>query len=484
MPRRHRSHSAQARKGHPLHRHPCARHRGPCLAVTTVTPVQIIRHPPARHKRRGMDPRVCAAAPRLLRPRMTSWRRAAANRQSLRPHHVVILGLDPRIHASPSKIGGLARSCCRTLTKFQLPKLRQCKTNAQILNMALYVQAGYSKIMVAPDFSKSAIDILARRARFQCSNPDCGVHTVGPNSDPAKATTIGEAAHIMGAQPGAVRYDATMSDVTRAAITNAIWLCRNCHGQIDRDAAKYPVDLLFAWRKDHEDRVARELGTRGDRIRYETEMASLDFLSHYPPIIQRIVIDKPDGWEWRFVAELMRHLNKPQLKRLKNLQAGHYYRPQPRIQRDQFLNWVVERTHIMSNLIGPLAALIDRLTASWGEPGEPGDIEEMHDVCVLIRDALAAIVDFEESMHFAHIPDEGEALRTILTNAIGRNAAKLAEIPEKLDEMVAMIDTDHGGTVEEPLIVRWTVDFSLPDEFNDRFDKALIEYEHINSNYL
>ena len=330
---------------------------------------------------------------------------------------------------------------------------------------------------MAPDFSKSTIDTLARRARFQCSNPDCGAHTVGPNSDPAKATTIGEAAHIMGAQPGAARYDAAMSDATRAAVTNGIWLCRNCHGQIDRDATRYSAELLFAWRKDHEDRVARELGTRGDRIRHETEMAALDFLSSYPAIIQRIVIDKPEGWEWRFVAELMRHLNKPQLKRLRNLQSGHYYSPQPRVQRDQFLGWITERTHVMSNLVGPLAGLLDRLNTSWGAPGEPGDIEEMHDVCILIRDALAAIVDLEESLHFAHIPEEGEAVRSVLMNAIGPNAARLAEIPDKLDEAVAMISTEHGGTAEEPLIIHWTLTFELPKDFNKRFDEALRRYQ-------
>jgi hypothetical protein len=331
--------------------------------------------------------------------------------------------------------------------------------------------------MAVPDFSKTTIDALAKRARFQCSNPDCGAHTVGPNSDPTKATLIGEAAHIMGAKPGAMRYDASMSDVTRAAITNGIWLCRNCHGQIDKDAASYPSALLFAWRKEHEGRAARELGTRGDRIRYETEMATLDYLSAYPPIVQRIVIDKPLGWEWRFVAELMRHLNKPEFKRLKNLKAGHYYIPQPRVHQDQFMAWISDRTHVMKNLVSPLVGLMDRLTASWGEPGEPGDIEEMHDVCVLIRDALTTIVDCEESLHFANIPEEGEALRAVLLNALGNNAVKLADIPEQLDKAVAVLATDHGGTVEEPLVIQLTLTFDLPDNFGEQFDEALQQYE-------
>ncbi|MEM9317195.1 MAG: hypothetical protein AAGA95_21515 [Pseudomonadota bacterium] len=62
----------------------------------------------------------------------------------------------------------------------------------------------------------------------------------------------------------------------------------------------------------------------------------------------------------------MRHLNKPALKRLKNLQTGHVYvPPQTRVERDQFIDWIGERTEIMSNLIGPLSGLVDRLSASW-----------------------------------------------------------------------------------------------------------------------
>jgi hypothetical protein len=117
--------------------------------------------------------------------------------------------------------------------------------------------------MKASAFSRQTVDTLARRSGFQCANPDCGIQTVGPNADPNKATTIGEAAHICGAKLGSMRYDATMSDVTRASITNGIWLCKNCHGKIDRDAIEYPVELLFAWRKAHEERVQRELEAVG-----------------------------------------------------------------------------------------------------------------------------------------------------------------------------------------------------------------------------
>lgn len=116
--------------------------------------------------------------------------------------------------------------------------------------------------MAVPAFSKSTVETLARRARYQCSNPACGAQTAGPNSDSLKATIIGEAAHIKGAKPDAKRYDATMSDEERAEITNGIWLCRNCHGLIDRDEVRYSADLLVDWRRNHENRIHGELGAR------------------------------------------------------------------------------------------------------------------------------------------------------------------------------------------------------------------------------
>lgn len=330
--------------------------------------------------------------------------------------------------------------------------------------------------MAIPEFSKLTIETLGRRARFQCSNPDCGINTVGPNSNPDKAITIGEAAHICGARLGSARYDPLMSDITRAAITNGLWLCRNCHGKIDRDETSFSTDLLFLWRKEHEDRVLAELGTAGEKIRHKIEMEQLSFLTDYPPLLQRIIIDKPEGWEWRFIAELMRHLNKPEVRRLNDLRAGNYFIPLPRVYPENFLSWVTDRTHVMTNLAGVLGKLIDRLTASWGEQGEYADVEEMHDVCVLIRRLLAEIVDHEEFLKFVKIPEEGEELRALLQDIVGRAVDALNEIPQRLEDMVAMISTDHGGTKENPLIVKWTFPFDMPDDHNEKFNAALLRY--------
>ncbi len=84
-------------------------------------------------------------------------------------------------------------------------------------------------------FPRAVVTVLAQRAANTCTNPDCGAVTSGPAEDEARAVNVGEAAHIFGAQPGSARYDPAMEDVGRADVTNAIWLCRNCHKRVDAD---------------------------------------------------------------------------------------------------------------------------------------------------------------------------------------------------------------------------------------------------------
>ena len=108
-----------------------------------------------------------------------------------------------------------------------------------------------------PDFSKTTIEILAKRAAQRCSNPGCQSITSGPHSEEVKAINLGEAAHIKGARPGFMRYDPSMTDAQRYHISNGIWLCRSCARMIDTDEARFPVELLYGWKREHE-RVIRE----------------------------------------------------------------------------------------------------------------------------------------------------------------------------------------------------------------------------------
>ena len=103
--------------------------------------------------------------------------------------------------------------------------------------------------MARDEFSKAVRDTVAARAGLRCSNPGCQKLTSGPAIDPARAVSIGVAAHITAASPGGPRFDPTLTAEQRSSLENAIWVCAACGILIDRDAERFPASVLREWRE-------------------------------------------------------------------------------------------------------------------------------------------------------------------------------------------------------------------------------------------
>src|SRR5258708_29782447 len=114
------------------------------------------------------------------------------------------------------------------------------------------------------DFSQKTKDILFRRARARCSNPECRKVTWEAHSEADKAVNIGEAAHITAASPGSFRYDPALSAEKRRSASNGIWLCGYCAKLIDSDTQKYTVELLRKWK------TIAEAGDEREAVRKES----------------------------------------------------------------------------------------------------------------------------------------------------------------------------------------------------------------------
>lgn len=173
-----------------------------------------------------------------------------------------------------------------------------------------------------PDFSKTTIDTLSRRAALRCSNPDCDKLTTGPNSEESKATNIGEAAHIYGAREGTARYREVMTDEERAAISNGIWLCRDCHGLIDKDKHSYSDTLLFMWKENHEVKLSKEIGKPGELLRRLANEKQIRHFKDIPAYAEQIINERPDYWEFILTAELLDYYLKPVLRSARDLERA------------------------------------------------------------------------------------------------------------------------------------------------------------------
>ncbi|MFT3955775.1 MAG: hypothetical protein QM722_15715 [Piscinibacter sp.] len=99
--------------------------------------------------------------------------------------------------------------------------------------------------------------MLAGRAGYACSNPDCRRQTAGAAlGDDTRVVSVGVAAHIKAAAPGGPRYDPLQSAEERRHASNGIWLCSAHAKQVDDDHVHFTVDKLKAWKRQAEERSA------------------------------------------------------------------------------------------------------------------------------------------------------------------------------------------------------------------------------------
>jgi hypothetical protein len=94
------------------------------------------------------------------------------------------------------------------------------------------------------DFSPVTRRVLAQRAAYICSNPECRSNTIGPHSNPEKSLSTGIAAHICGAAQGEPRHDPDQTTEERMNIANGVWLCARCSRIVDADEKLYPAERL------------------------------------------------------------------------------------------------------------------------------------------------------------------------------------------------------------------------------------------------
>jgi hypothetical protein len=135
------------------------------------------------------------------------------------------------------------------------------------------------------DFSEKTKDTLAKRVGLWCSNPDCRMATMGPNSTESAVTNIGVAAHITAASTGGPRYDETIDDDHRSAIANGIWLCQSCAKLIDSDVSYYRLDVLRRWKSEAEkcaaDRLNRQIDKSSARKALPEDMEAIPDSGYY-----------------------------------------------------------------------------------------------------------------------------------------------------------------------------------------------------------
>lgn len=315
-------------------------------------------------------------------------------------------------------------------------------------------------------FKQAVIATLARRSANQCANPDCGALTSGPSDDPHGSVNVGEAAHIYGANPGSARYESTMTSVDRSSISNAIWLCGNCHKLIDDDPAKYPSGLLFEWQRAHEQFIAEKVGKTSALIRKKFEDRHLEEFGRLSYLSQRLIIEKGYLWEYRLTAEALRFEMEPVLNRWSALKRELYMLPSIRVNKEDFFPWIGIKLKELGTIVHAFGELINKEFAiAWGEPGVPGKDTAIVATARLYSEMCQSAIKWEESIRFAFLDGIFEEIQNLLIGTAGRIIEEAAKLPTFFAET---LDANPVSGV-----FRLSLVLNLPDGWSDKVNAEL-----------
>ncbi|WP_413208401.1 hypothetical protein [Rhodospirillum sp. A1_3_36] len=145
------------------------------------------------------------------------------------------------------------------------------------------------------DFNAKVKSLLAQRAGYLCSNPECRRQTIGPRKGERGTINIGVAAHIKAASPGGPRYDHNQTQLERTSEDNGIWLCANHAHQIDHDSNEFAVEKLKQWKEGAEEHAFQQIANgRGVAI---TPQLAAELLRQHIPHIPGLGLSSDAGLE-------------------------------------------------------------------------------------------------------------------------------------------------------------------------------------------
>ncbi|POA33365.1 MULTISPECIES: HNH endonuclease [unclassified Pseudomonas] len=315
-------------------------------------------------------------------------------------------------------------------------------------------------------FKQSVIATLAKRAANRCANPDCGAVTSGPTSEPNGSVNVGEAAHIYGAHPGSARYDEKMASSDRSAITNAIWLCGNCHKKIDDSPSRYPPGLLFEWQREHEKQISEQIGKTAAEVRHRYEKRHLEEFGRLSYLAERLIIEKDAYWEYLLTAEVLRFEIAPTAQRWDALKRGLYTRSIQRIDREDSFSWLSDKSQEILLIVAAFSNLTNfELARTWGEPGIAGSDVDIVSACRLYGEVCSNTLLWEESVRFTRVDDDFSEVRDLFIGVAGEIIEQTAKIPKLLTEIITPNPTSGAYNLE--------LTIELPAEWEKRVAAAM-----------
>ncbi|WP_281557790.1 DUF4062 domain-containing protein [Thalassomonas sp. RHCl1] len=200
----------------------------------------------------------------------------------------------------------------------------------------------------------------------------------------------------------------------------------------------------------------------------------------YPPIAARLVIEKPEGWEYLLFAELCKsYMDDLKYKKF-DLEYGLSFNDVVTIDDPlEVFEWISSHNSEMLKLIRITTTLINTaVTKSFGEPGVEGDYEKIQYVSQRLIEVYGQIIDWKLSFTTLEVDNEFGPILTVLSGFPDDSIFKIEELVQRLyTETPAAIQAINDG--EEKVTLDFTFVLESPDvdSFDKEFDRLIKLYK-------
>jgi hypothetical protein len=257
-----------------------------------------------------------------------------------------------------------------------------------------------------------------------------------------------------------------MPPADRGAITNAIWLCSNCHKMIDDDEIRFPAGLLFEWQRNHAQRIAEQIGKAGAELRLRYEKRHLEEFGRLSYLAERLIVEKDDLWEYRLTGETLRFEMAPILRRWEALKSGLYINTTNRVSNREFFLWISDRMKEAEKIGAAFTQLMNHeFKRAWGDPGVPGDDIQIVSTCRFFAEMCLSALKWEEQVRFVCAQDVFDDVIELLKGVMGGIIDEAAKVPKFMAETFG--SHTSSGTYSLNL------ELSLPEGWFDQISAAL-----------
>lgn len=190
---------------------------------------------------------------------------------------------------------------------------------------------------------------------------------------------------------------------------------------------------------------------------------------------QRLVAERPPGWEFLLTAELWKEALSAPLRRLCDIVSGAYSIPKTSfLDDDASIVWIRDQVGTAAGMIEPLKKIMEvEFVRACGEPGVAGDPQEILHVSRLLKRAAEIIVSWEEAVRSCRVSDKAQPLYKLLPGMAARQIEKLRDVPIKLKNDVECALTDLSRNHE----IRIAVVFDLPDGWAEKFEREIRRFD-------